>query len=144
MADPGLRESIHKNMGNIENVRRAYLQKGPCQPKNHDFPWRNYGVMKRRFIPSWFNEHSSWLEYSISKDAAFCLFCYLFKADHGGQGGSDAFVGEGFTNWRKKSKFDVHVGEGNNIHNICMKACQDLMNKKQHIEVCLSNHSDQT
>ena len=25
-----------------------------------------------------------------------------------------------------------------------MGACQDLMNQKQHIEVCLSNHSNQT
>ena len=57
MADPGLRKSIDKNMANIENVRRAYLQKGPCQPKNHNFPWRDYGTMKRRFILSWFKDH---------------------------------------------------------------------------------------
>ena len=25
-----------------------------------------------------------------------------------------------------------------------MRACQDLMNQKQHIKVCLSNHSNQT
>ncbi|KAM7485125.1 hypothetical protein LguiA_001134 [Lonicera macranthoides] len=38
-SDPGLRKSIHDYDANIkENVRRAYLQKGPCQPKSHDFP----------------------------------------------------------------------------------------------------------
>ena len=120
------------------------MQKGPCQPKNHNFPWRDYETMKRRFIPSWFNDHYNWLEYSISKDAAFCLFYYLFKADHRGQGGGDAFVGEGFRNWRKKNRLDVHVGDHNSIHNKCMGACQDLMNQKQHIEVCLSNHFNET
>ena len=89
------------------------MQKGPCQPKNHNFPWRDYRTMKRRFIPSWFKDHYNWLEYSISKDAAFCLFCYLFKANHGGQERGDAFVGEGFRNWRKKNILDVHVGDHN-------------------------------
>ena len=51
VADPGLRKSIDKNMANTENVRRAYLQKGPCQPKNHNFPWRDYETIKCRFIP---------------------------------------------------------------------------------------------
>ena len=97
VADPGLRKSIDKNMVNIENVRRVYLQKSHCQPKNHDFPWRDYGTMKRRFIPSWFNDHYNKLEYNISKDV-FCLFCFLFKADHGDQTGGDAFVGERFRN----------------------------------------------
>ena len=57
VADLGLRKSIDKNMTDIENVRRAYLQKGLCQPKNHNFPWRDYETMKRRFIPSWFKDH---------------------------------------------------------------------------------------
>ena len=39
---------------------------------------------------------------------------------------------------------DVHVGNHNSIHNKYMRSCQDLMNQKQHIEVCLSNHSNQT
>jgi hypothetical protein len=33
----------------------------------------------RRFNPKWFNEFGNWLEYSIVKDAAFCLCCYLFS-----------------------------------------------------------------
>ncbi|XP_008239212.2 PREDICTED: uncharacterized protein LOC103337827 [Prunus mume] len=36
--------------------------------------------INRRFIPQWFDEFD-WLEYSISKDAAFCLYCYLFKTN---------------------------------------------------------------
>jgi len=52
----------------------------------------------RRFNPAWFGAYPTWLEYSIAKDAAFCLYCYLFKS----KGGIDLFVGEGFSNWKKK------------------------------------------
>jgi hypothetical protein len=58
----------------------------------------------RRFCPSWFNEFGNWLEYSIEKDAAFCLCCYLFRPDFGKQSGGDTFVTEGFTSWNKKSQ----------------------------------------
>ena len=52
--------------------------------------------INRRFIPQWFDEFD-WLEYSISKDAAFCLYCYLFKTNFA-QVGSEAFTGDGFNN----------------------------------------------
>ncbi|XP_028076155.1 uncharacterized protein LOC114278337 [Camellia sinensis] len=53
-----------------DQIHRAYLQKGLA----------------------WFSEFPNWLEYSIAKDAAFCLCCYLFKADIGDQTGGDSFV----------------------------------------------------
>lgn len=118
------------------------MQKGHCQPKSHNFPWRNYGTEKRRFISSWFNDYGGWLEYSISKDAAFCLYCYLFKPVlSGSQGGGDSFVGKGFRNWRKRSNLDKHVGDHSSLHNKCMRSCENLM-KQQHIKVCLSKYSD--
>jgi hypothetical protein len=43
---------------------------GPCQPKNHDFKYRDISGHPRRFCPVWFKEHN-WLEYSVEKDAAF-------------------------------------------------------------------------
>ena len=103
-ADPGLRKNIYEyDTNDRERIRRAYLQKGPCQPKSHVFPWRQFGSDdKRRFRASWFNEHSNWLEYSIAKDEAYCLSCYLFKPEHGYQAGGDSFVNEGFTNWKNK------------------------------------------
>lgn len=40
-ADPGLRPRILDYDPNIrEQVRRAYLLKGPCQPRRYDFPQR--------------------------------------------------------------------------------------------------------
>lgn len=63
---------------------------GACQPKLENFPQQNFDGIMRRFNRSWFNEFS-WLEYSKEKDAAFCLYCYLFKNELG-QGGGDAFT----------------------------------------------------
>ncbi|XP_042410190.1 uncharacterized protein LOC121999598 [Zingiber officinale] len=143
-SDPGLRKHILEyNVNEREIVRRYYLQKGPFQPKNHEFPWRSCPEEKRKFRAIWFSLHPNWLEYSIAKDAAFCLYCYLFKADQGGQSGGDSFVTEGFKNWRKKEKFNEHVGNQSSIHNRCMMAAYDLMNQKQHIETCLVNQSSQ-
>jgi hypothetical protein len=35
-------------------------------------------IKKKR---SW--SYPTWLEYNIAKDAAFCLYCYLFKSKGG-------------------------------------------------------------
>ena len=50
----------------------------------------------RWFNPKWFKEYGSWLEYSIEKDVAYCLYCYLFRQDVGMQSGGDSFVIKGF------------------------------------------------
>ena len=79
-AYPNLRFRILDYNCNIQyEVRRAYLQKGPCQPRNHTFPLKKFGSHSRRFNPIWFNEYPNLLEYSISKDVVYCLCCYLFK-----------------------------------------------------------------
>ncbi|XP_042413662.1 uncharacterized protein LOC122002524 [Zingiber officinale] len=72
-----------------------------------------YNVNEREIVRCFYLQK----EYSIAKDAAFCLYYYLFKADHGGQSGGDSFVTEGFKNWRKKDNFNEHVGNQSNIHN---------------------------
>ncbi|XP_070677913.1 uncharacterized protein [Malus domestica] len=48
---------------------------------------------KRCFITGWFDKFK-WLEYNISKDAAFCHYCYLFKCDFDQMGSteSDIFI----------------------------------------------------
>ncbi|XP_057990589.1 uncharacterized protein LOC131172970 [Hevea brasiliensis] len=79
----------------------------------------------------------------IEKDATYCLYYYLFatgrsERDH------DAFVSEGFTNWRKKERLREHVRDHNSDHNKCWFACEDLMNQAQHIEVSFSKQSEQS
>lgn len=62
-----------------DEVRRKYITKGPCQPRRHDFSKTLDGQKFRRFNPDWFDVYGSWLEYTIKKDKAFCLICYLFR-----------------------------------------------------------------
>ncbi|KAH7681549.1 Ribonuclease H-like protein [Dioscorea alata] len=126
-----------------DKVRRAYLQKGPCQPRNHNFPHTSIGNVLRRFNPSWFDEYGNWLEYSIAKDAAFCLYCYLFKPDIRKQRSADSFVIEGFTNWNKKDGLKTHIGGLNSAHNQAYRKCQDLMNQNQNIQSILIKQGDQ-
>jgi hypothetical protein len=70
----------------------------------------------------------------MAKDAAFCLYCYLFKS----KGGVDSFVGDGFSNWKKKERFHLHIGKSNSSHNAARIKCENLMNYKQSIMTLLS------
>ncbi|CAH9072947.1 unnamed protein product [Cuscuta europaea] len=140
-ADPGLRKRIADFHPNVQDeVRRSYIQKGPFQPRDHDFPFKLIGGKKRRFVSSWFDEHK-WLEYSIAKDAAFCLPCYLFKNEW--EVGGDHFVGIGFSAWNKKDRFYLHVGKPNSPHYNAVKRLEDLMNQKQSIGACFVKQSEQ-
>ena len=144
-SDPGMRIRILDYNHNIrDEVRRSYLIKGPCQPRNHEFPYTLFGNKSRRFNVAWFDEYPTWLEYSVSQDAAYCLCCYLFKPNIGAQAGGDSFVGVGFKNWSRKEKFRIHVGSVNSSHNKARANCEALLKNKQHIEVVLSKHSEQS
>ena len=120
------------------------MQNGPCQPKTHNFPLRHFGKQSRRFNSAWFDKYGNWLEYSIAKDAAFCLCCYLFKPEIGEQAGGESFTKHGFTNWKKPERLRVHVGCSNSVHNDAWRSCQDLMKQEQHIQTMYSRHSNQT
>ena len=103
LADPDLRTRISEYNYNIQDqVRRAYLQKGPCQPRSHIFSFKKFGTKSRRFNPTWFKEYLIWLEYNILEDAAFCLCCYLFKPEVSEESGGEYFVNKGFFNRKKK------------------------------------------
>ncbi|CAN6557300.1 unnamed protein product [Malus baccata var. baccata] len=112
-ADPGYRRRMLDYPPNYrEAIRRHYLQNDPCQPRDHIMPRKVSN--KRCFITGWFDRFK-WLEYSISKDAAFCRYCYLFKCDFDQMGstGNDVFTEKGFTNWRKgPENLRAHEGEG--------------------------------
>ncbi|XP_031285192.1 uncharacterized protein LOC116143886 [Pistacia vera] len=142
--DPRLRIKIleyHPN--DRDKVRRAYLQKGPCQPHNHNFKKRAIGNLMHRFNPIWFREYANWLEYSVEKEVVFCLCCYLFRHEIGKQAGGDSFISEGFDAWNKKARLDIHVGGPNSAHNQAWKNCEALMRQDQHIEMALNRYSNQ-
>ncbi|XP_024164172.1 zinc finger MYM-type protein 1-like [Rosa chinensis] len=138
-SDPARRKRILDYDPNIYGqVQRRYLLKGPCQPRNHEFPQTLISGTKRRFVPSWFDEHPEWLEHRIENDAVFCLCCYLFKPHHGDQGGGDKFTCKGFSNWKNKKGLQDHAGSLGSVHNQALLNCQALMNQKQHLESVIS------
>ncbi|XP_075076770.1 uncharacterized protein LOC107819162 [Nicotiana tabacum] len=54
--DPGERTPISDYNPRIrDEVRKHYIQQGPCQPSKHQFPKTLIGGRMRQFVPSWFN-----------------------------------------------------------------------------------------
>ncbi|XP_070017137.1 uncharacterized protein LOC107779850 [Nicotiana tabacum] len=145
-ADPGDRKPITEYNPNIrDEVRRHYIQKKPCQLANHDFPKTKFGKIMSQFCPGWFKgQHSKWLEYNISKDAAYCLCCYLFKNEHEIHGNTgDAFTKNDFKAWNKAiERFKAHVGEVNSIYNKCFNRILDLKNQSQSIRTSFDKQSE--
>ena len=57
VADPALRRQIEEYDKNVQDqVRRAYILKGSCQPKGLDFPRRQYGQGSRPFKEEWYDK----------------------------------------------------------------------------------------
>ncbi|CAN6586647.1 unnamed protein product [Malus baccata var. baccata] len=143
-ADPGYRRQMLDYPPNYrEAIRRHYLQNDPCQPRDHIMPRKVSN--KRCFITGWFDRFK-WLEYSISKDAAFCRYCYLFKCDFDQMGstGNDVFTEKGFTNWRKgPENLRAHEGGVGSLHNKAVQQARDLMTQKQHIETFVIKQTDE-
>ena len=110
IVDPGLRKPIKEMHPNIrDDAKREYVLLGPCQPKGHKYPKRKIYGRNRSFHDNWYRDRA-WLEYSISKDAAFCFYCYLFKPKRVENFGVESFTTNGFTNWKDGPKLlDDHA-----------------------------------
>ncbi|XP_076927813.1 uncharacterized protein LOC143591512 [Bidens hawaiensis] len=147
-SDPAKRKpisSFHPNQQ--DEIRRAYLLKGPCQPEGHIFPVTTFGKESkdsRKFQVNWFDHKSgfgSWLEYSVSTDRAYCLYCYLFKEQYGNH--LDAFVNEGFNSWNKGvERMRLHQGNINSLHNNYVKKGEDLLRQDQSIRATVEKPTD--
>ncbi|KAL9677926.1 hypothetical protein QQ045_015763 [Rhodiola kirilowii] len=129
--DPALRKPINYYEHSIrDNVRRAYVVHGPCQPHSHDFP-KTYIIDRLRSFHSEYFKRCEWLEYSVFKDAAYCYWCYLFKGDNV----NDAFIKEGFRNWKNASeKFRIHVGAAGSAHNKARTLFFSFKDQRQSLE----------
>ena len=85
LKDPCLRKKNYNyHYSGKDQIQRAYLQIGVCQLFEHDFPKKEIEKTMHRFNQTWFKEYK-WLEYSILKDVAYYLYCYLFKPGIGNQ-----------------------------------------------------------
>ena len=57
---PKLRKQILEyNPNDRDKVRRTYLQRGPCQPHEHNFPQKKIRAALCRFIPKWFKDYAN-------------------------------------------------------------------------------------
>ncbi|XP_075670466.1 uncharacterized protein LOC142640283 [Castanea sativa] len=108
---------------------------------DHDFPQSQFGKTKRRFNPVWFKDYPSWLEYSITKDAAYCLFCYLFRHDVVIKEGR-LICCEGFEIGKRRRNYENHVGDHNGARNIAQRKCEALLNRRQSIQTVINEQSD--
>ncbi|XP_015167797.1 zinc finger MYM-type protein 1-like [Solanum tuberosum] len=143
-ADPGKRVPIaHYNPQIKDEVRKHYIQKGPCQPKMDSYPPTEIGKRMRQFCKIWFEgPYSKWLEYSVEKDSVYCLCCYLFKDDFFHGSASEFYTKTGFRSWnRALERFRKHVGDVNSIHDKCFNKMLDLSNHHQSIQVVIDKHS---
>ncbi|XP_019183943.1 PREDICTED: zinc finger MYM-type protein 1-like [Ipomoea nil] len=136
--DPGLRLPIWMcPVDKRDEVRRAYIKAGPYQCLLSKYP-KSGEKHPRSFQASWFKLFPSWLEYSPSKDAAFCLPCYLFHTQDG-PSGLHAFTTNGFCSWKKvrdgkNCSFLAPIGKDlTSPHRNAEKACSYLMNQQSHI-----------
>ena len=103
MLDPGERP---KRL--TENQKKYLIRIGPYQPILQRYPTKpsntnstNESRKQSRFNPSWFKEYPH-LQYSLSKDAAFCFVCCLFGG--GGPGAEKAenvWTNDGVRSWHK-------------------------------------------
>ena len=144
VADLALRKQIEEyaTLEIRDEVRRVYLLKGPCQPRGHVFPRKNNA---RAFREAWYDQFD-WLEYSVAKDATYCLYYFLFKKlAIAEKFGGDAFSKTGFTNWKRVVEyFNTHVGRPNSFHNNARKYCDDFKNQKQSVSYAFSSHSNKS
>ncbi|CAH9145172.1 unnamed protein product [Cuscuta epithymum] len=103
---------------------------------------------RRSFQPSWFKLFPSWLEYSPSADAVYCLPCFLFHTEHGPPG-SNAFTIVGFRSWKKvrdgiNCSLLAHSGKDlTSPHRNAEKSCAALMNQESHIAQSIAKFTSQ-
>ena len=79
-----------------DEIHCAYLKLGSFQCKLQNYPFFGPEKNQCHFCASWFVLFSSLLEYSPSKDVAFCFPCYLFSKQGSGRFGLNTFVVDGF------------------------------------------------
>ncbi|CAN0925099.1 hypothetical protein LINGRAHAP2_LOCUS34559 [Linum grandiflorum] len=81
--------------GKRDEIRRAYLTASPHQIWLPEFPKTGPPGQLRCFQQSWYDDFL-WLEYSVKKDAAYCLYCYVFPDKAHVYHGWEAFTSKVF------------------------------------------------
>lgn len=141
--DPGLRIPIDNFHPNVRNqVRLVYVAKGPTQPSGHKYRIDHCG---RHFCEKWYKKNP-WLEFSESKNAAYCFYCFLFKVEPVGEKfGCTAFTKGGWDTWKNAYRaLPLHVGNVMSIHNIARTAHDDFKNQKSSVEYKVTTYNKES
>ncbi|OMP07670.1 Zinc finger, TTF-type [Corchorus olitorius] len=145
--DPGLRKQIYDYPVNLrDEIRKAYIRDGPHQPSLVEYPTSGSEKNRCRFQATWYKDFL-WLEYSPSKDIAFCFPCILFNNKPTGRLGSTAFTHDGLNNWKKVNAgqdcaFLNHTGRAPSLaHNNVVKDYSKLKNQAQNIIASLDRQT---
>ncbi|XP_059670803.1 uncharacterized protein LOC132316325 [Cornus florida] len=143
--DPGLCIQIHEYPVNQrDEVRRTYINLGPYQPKLSNYPNSRDGRQNRRFKYEWFQQFP-WLEFSPSKDKAYCFSCFLFE-ERNITGCRSSLIDDIYKNWKKVGDGDncvflKHMGLQSSAHRKCAMLYENLNNSAQHIDKVLNAQS---
>ncbi len=135
--DPGERRPILN-----DNDRLYMLKQGPFQPILSRYPKNNdIDPSKQcRFRAEWFKEYPH-LEYSVSKEAAFCYVCLMFPDGVGHEKADEAWTKKGVKAWHKmKSRGKSKPGKlathfSCNSHKAALEALVAFQHRTNHIDV---------
>ena len=75
--EPHSHTSLCSSTAIIVDIAKG-VEDQPVQPRHHHFPYTYILNKSQSFNPSWFDKYT-WLEHSITKDAAFCYACWFFQ-----------------------------------------------------------------
>ncbi|XP_037471441.1 zinc finger MYM-type protein 1-like, partial [Triticum dicoccoides] len=134
VCDPAHRQLIADYHPNIQDqVRRAHILKGPTRP-TVKFDRKKIGSKNRAFSKNWYKNYE-WLEYSVSEQAAFCFYCFLFKQPGSSTHfGYDVFTKNGFRDWKHAYQaLPAHVGGVNSAHKKARLHYDDFHNQRQSV-----------
>ena len=118
----------------VENNRQGIVALGPVQPRTITFP--SSGSRNLKFQASWFarEDYSQWLEYSISKDSAFCFVCRCFGNLVGCS--DKQFIENGFHTWGKA------LGE-NGTFAKHLKSRMHMLSTERYVRFTTTKHVDE-
>ncbi|KAH9743331.1 TTF-type domain-containing protein [Citrus sinensis] len=123
--DPELHFSISAfPIDKCEDVRMAYINMRPFQPKLQKYPSIKYGTQNHK---------------------AFCFPCYIF---HDKPSKNEAFIVDGVQNWKyvgceKTCLFAQHEGGHGSSHNDAMLKWSNLKDPSKHIDTRMNAQSSQ-
>ena len=124
------------------------MNEGPYQIQPSSYPYSSK-KHPRCFQYFWFKQFSSWLEYSPTTDAIYCLPCYLFNMKPNGRPSWNVFTIKEIRSWRKDNArkdcaFLNHIEDDPySPHNNAMRSCVDLMKQSGHIDKIMNAQSSQ-